>query len=137
RRFFDGLKPTDYLAIMAYVERTPEAQAALDEIRRAVRAHYGVATTSGYGPRFLHSTGQFHKGGPPSGHFLQITAEPALDLPIPGEVYTFGTLIRAQALGDLEALARRNYPVLRLHVTGDVGRGLQTIAQAARQAAGE
>lgn len=134
RRFFDDLRPGNYLAIMAYVERTPPAQAALDQIRDAVRDRYGVATTSGYGPRFLHSAGQFHKGGPAEGHFLQITAEPALDVQIPGEVYSFGTLIRAQAQGDLEALARRGYPVLRLHLTGDVNRGLQAIARAARQA---
>jgi len=76
-----------------------------------------VATTLGFGPRFLHSTGQLHKGGPPSGVFLQITAEPRRDLPIPGWEETFGTLVAAQALGDLESLQRRGRRALRLHFT--------------------
>lgn len=136
RPFVADLRPGDYLAIMAYLARTAGSEAALDEIRVAVRDRLGVATTAGYGPRFLHSTGQFHKGGPATGHFLQITAEPATDLPVPGEVYTFGTLLRAQALGDLEALARRGYPVLRLHLTGDPVAGLRRIAAAVREAVG-
>ncbi len=94
----------DYLAIMAYIPQSPEIDAALDGLRRRVMGKYGIATTMGYGPRFLHSTGQLHKGGPDSGLFLQITAEHIIDLDIPGTPLTFGVLADAQALGDLQAL---------------------------------
>ena len=97
-------KEGDYLAIMAYVRQTPEVDQALDALRRKVTERHGIATTMGYGPRFLHSTGQLHKGGPGSGVFLQLTAEHEQDLGIPGTPYTFGVLADAQALGDLQAL---------------------------------
>ncbi len=97
-------KRGDYLAIMAYVRQTPEVDQALDALRRKVTERHGIATTMGYGPRFLHSTGQLHKGGPGSGLFLQLTTEHAQDLAIPGASYTFGVLADAQALGDLQAL---------------------------------
>ena len=96
--------PGDYLAIMAYVTQSPEVEQALDDLRRRVTEKYGIATTMGYGPRFLHSTGQLHKGGPASGLFLQITAEHAQTLLIAGTPYSFGVLSNAQALGDLQAL---------------------------------
>jgi len=89
---------------MAYVMQSPEVEQALDDLRRRVTEKYGIATTMGYGPRFLHSTGQLHKGGPASGLFLQITAEHAQTLPIAGTPYSFGVLSDAQALGDLRAL---------------------------------
>jgi len=93
-------------------------ETALQELRKAIRTQTGLATTVGFGPRFLHSTGQLHKGGPSSGLFLQITADPEGDLLIPGGKVTFGTLERAQALGDLEALLRRNRRAIRIHLTG-------------------
>ena len=113
----------DYFAILAYVPPDPETEAALQRMRVMVRDALGVATTLGFGPRFLHSTGQLHKGGPEAGAFLQITADPSKDLPIPGWPESFGTLIAAQALGDLTSLQRRGRRVLRLHLA-EVGDGL-------------
>ncbi|HVH11146.1 MAG TPA: hypothetical protein VM736_15235, partial [Gemmatimonadales bacterium] len=113
-RFFAGIKPGGYLALMAYVAPTSENDRRLAAIRLALRDRLKVATTLGYGPRFLHSTGQFHKGGPPVGHFLQITERAAEDLAIPGEPFTFGELIAAQAEGDLLALRQRGRPAIRV-----------------------
>ena len=96
--------PGDYLVIMAYIRQTPQVDQALDDLRCKVTARHGIATTMGYGPRFLHSTGQLHKGGPGSGLFLQLTGEHAHDLTIPGAPYTFGVLADGQAVGDLRAL---------------------------------
>ena len=93
-----------YLAIMAYLRQTPEMDEALAELRREVGEHYHIATILGYGPRFLHSTGQLYKGGQNTGLFLQLTANHAKDLPIPGKPYTFGIVADAQALGDFQAL---------------------------------
>ena len=89
---------------MAYIRQTPEVDQALDALRRRVTERHGIATTMGYGPRFLHSTGQLHKGGPGSGLFLQLTAEHAHDVAIPNAPYTFGVLADGQAVGDLQAL---------------------------------
>jgi len=89
---------------------------ALTELRLVVREKTGCATTVGFGPRFLHSTGQLHKGGPDTGLFLQITADPVMDVDIPGQKLSFGTLERCQALGDYEALAARDRRILRLHL---------------------
>ena len=100
----------DYLAITAYIRQTLETDQALTDLRRIITDHHGIATTLGYGPRFLHSTGQVHKGGPDSGIFLQLTTDHPIDIPVPGESYTFGMLVDAQALGDLrvfQALGRR------------------------------
>jgi len=116
----------DYFAILAYVPPDPGVAERLQRIRQRVRDATGAATTLGFGPRFLHSTGQLHKGGPDSGVFLQITAEPAKDLPIPGWEETFGTLIAAQALGDLASLQRRGRRALRLHLD-DLGAGLSRL----------
>ena len=104
-RFLGEIKPGDYLAIMAYLPPTPENDRRLAAIRLRLRDRLKVATTLGYGPRFLHSTGQLHKGGPPVGHFLQITERSKEDLPIPGESFGFARLEAAQAEGDLLALA--------------------------------
>jgi transaldolase / glucose-6-phosphate isomerase len=106
----------DYVGILAYLP--PEAPIAerLQRIRGRIRDALGVATTLGFGPRFLHSTGQLHKGGPDGGVFLQVTDDPAKDLPIPGWEESFGTLVAAQALGDLTALQRHGRRVLRLHL---------------------
>jgi transaldolase / glucose-6-phosphate isomerase len=119
---FDGLGPLleqvgagDYVAILAYLDRTPETEKAIERARLAIRDRYHVATTTGFGPRFLHSTGQLHKGGPNSGVFIQLVdTERSKDLAIPGESYTFGTLIDAQALGDLRSLRRRGRRVARI-----------------------
>ena len=109
--------PGDYVAILAYLDRTSETEAAVEQARMAIRDRYKVATTTGFGPRFLHSTGQLHKGGANNGVFIQITdgARPK-DLPIPGQEFTFGTLIDAQALGDLRSLRSRGRRVARVRL---------------------
>jgi len=116
--FLAGIRPGDYLAIMAYLPPTPENDARLARIRSRLRDRLRVATTFGYGPRFLHSTGQLHKGGPPRGHFLQITERSKAHLPIPGEPFTFGRLEVAQAEGDLLALRARGRPAIRIDDLG-------------------
>ena len=108
----------DYLAIMAYVRERPEMDAALDLLRKKV-AEQGTPATAGYGPRVLHSTGQLHKGGPDSGLFLQIMARHDVDLPVPGEEYSFGTLARAQAAGDLAALHEAGRRVISVEMDSD------------------
>ena len=110
----DAAEKGKYLAIMAYVNQTPEVDRALGELRRKVVERHQIATTLGYGPRLLHSTGQLHKGGPDTGLFLQITASHDKDLPIPGQPYTFGVVADAQALGDLEALQSLGRHVTRI-----------------------
>jgi transaldolase/glucose-6-phosphate isomerase len=110
-------KGRNYVAINAYLPRNAANAAVLTELRLAIREKTGCATTVGFGPRFLHSTGQLHKGGPDSGLYLQITTEPAIDLEIPGQNMRFGVLERCQALGDYEALAARKRRILRLHLT--------------------
>ncbi len=122
----------DYFAITAYVPPTEATDAAFGDIRSAVRDAADAATTLGYGPRFLHSTGQLHKGGPPQGVFLQVTMADEPDLPIPGRPYTFGQLKRAQAIGDFESLAKHGRPVLRVHLGRDVGPGVAALVQAVR-----
>jgi len=113
-RFLGAIRPGDYLAMMAYLPPTPANDRRLAVARRKLRDRLKVATTVGYGPRFLHSTGQLHKGGPPIGHFLQITERAEPDVPIPGEAYTFGQLEMAQAEGDLRALRGRGRPAVRI-----------------------
>jgi len=120
-------EPGDYMAIQAYLAPSIETTAALQEIRRMLGIQQGAATTLGYGPRFLHSTGQLHKGGPSTGRFLQIVDDPERDVPVPETDYTFGKLIRAQALGDYGALMQRNRQVLRIDLRDDVVGGLAQI----------
>ena len=98
------VRPHDYIAIQAYLPPSPETDEALLRARVALRDHHRVATTTGYGPRYLHSTGQLHKGGANNGVFLQVVSDDPVDLPIPDQPFTFGTLEKAQALGDLESL---------------------------------
>ena len=124
----------DYVAINAYLERTPAVHEALQHIRAAVRDAKRVSTTLGYGPRFLHSTGQLHKGGPDSGIFFQITADQKEDLDIPDEPYSFGTLVAAQALGDMKSLCTRDRRVIRIHLGRDVEAGLRRILKAVEEA---
>ncbi len=123
------VKPGDYFAVNAYVEMDDANDKELQALRLAVRDAKKVATTLGYGPRFLHSTGQLHKGGPNTGVFLQVTCDDAEDLPIPGQKYTFGVLKQAQALGDFQVLAERGRRVLRVHVGDDVPAGLAKLRQ--------
>lgn len=118
------LGPGDYLAMNAFVEMSPSHDAELQALRRLVRDRWKVATTLGYGPRFLHSTGQLHKGGPPSGVFLEVTADDAEPVPIPGRRWDFGVLARAQARGDFDVLAARGRRLLRVHLGPDVRAGL-------------
>ena len=114
------------------VEKKISARSPVDARITAIRealAATGCATTAGYGPRFLHSTGQLHKGGPPTGVFLQLTSDHPVDRAIPGWPYTFGRLISAQAAGDASVLAEHGRPVLRLHLT-DVDAGLSALREA-------
>jgi glucose-6-phosphate isomerase len=117
---------TGYVAVMAYLDRTAFPQ--LEDVRRTLAVRTKRPVTFGWGPRFLHSTGQFHKGGPPVGVYIQITGEPADDLPVPEREYTFGTLIAAQSAGDAQVLADHGRPVLRLHVT-DLSAGLPVVLE--------
>jgi hypothetical protein len=118
--FLSQARAGDYLALMAYVEPTSEHTELLQSIRTRLRDATRLATTLGYGPRFLHSTGQLHKGGPNNGLFIQVTAEDAEDLPIPGEPYGFSVLKHAQALGDLCSLQNKGRHVIRIHLGKDV-----------------
>ncbi|MDP6301769.1 MAG: glucose-6-phosphate isomerase [SAR202 cluster bacterium] len=110
----ESLAPGDYVAIMTYVTQAPELDLALDGLRTAIVERYGVATTLGYGPRFLHSTGQLHKGGPNSGVFVQLTSDHTPDTQVPGMTLTFGVLVDAQALGDLLALQAAKRRTVRI-----------------------
>jgi transaldolase/glucose-6-phosphate isomerase len=129
-------RPGDYVALLAYVEMTAAHEAALQAIRTRIRNRSRVATCLGFGPRFLHSTGQAYKGGPNTGLFLQITCDDALDLPVPGQRYTFGVVKAAQARGDLGVLAERGRRALRVHLGPDVTAGLRTLERAIEQAVG-
>ena len=126
-----GIQSGDYISLQAYLAPTPESTAALQEIRRILGDRSQAATTLGYGPRFLHSTGQLHKGGPNTGVFLQLVDEPGEDLTVPGTDYTFGALIEAQARGDFKALRQRGRRVLRVNLGKDVAVGLKRLAEVA------
>jgi len=123
------VRPGDYVAILAYIAPDPEHDSALNAIRLAIRDKYRVATTVGYGPRYLHSTGQLHKGGPNTGVFLEIVGDDVNDIKIPGQPFSFGVLKQAQALGDFQALRNHGRRVLRVQVR-DVAQGLVKIGQA-------
>jgi len=124
------VEPGGYLAVMAYLDRSGEAPVA--QLRRYLAGATTAPVTFGWGPRFLHSTGQYHKGGPQNGSFLQITGAVAEDLPVPGRPYTFGMLQAAQAAGDRQALARRGRPVVRLHLR-ERADGLAQLLETARR----
>ena len=130
------LRPGDYLALLAYVEMSDVHARPLQRIRHAVRGAYGVATAVGFGPRFLHSTGQAYKGGPDSGVFIQITCDDVADLPVPGRRYTFGVVKAAQARGDYQVLSDRGRRLLRLQLAGDVAAGLNRVADLVEGACG-
>jgi transaldolase/glucose-6-phosphate isomerase len=129
-RWLDGAAPGGYLAIQAYLAPTDATADALAAFRRELAARTRLAVTAGWGPRFLHSTGQLHKGGPDTGRFLQLLDRPAADLPVPGRDYTFGRLIHAQAAGDAAALAGEQRPLLRLDLGTDPAAALRSLAEA-------
>jgi transaldolase/glucose-6-phosphate isomerase len=131
---FKRVNAGDYCALLAYVERNTRHTEALQDIRVRIRDRKRVATCLGFGPRFLHSTGQAYKGGPNTGVFLQITCDDANDLQVPGQKYTFGTAKAAEARGDFEVLVERGRRVLRVHLGGHVAAGLTALTQAIRQA---
>jgi transaldolase / glucose-6-phosphate isomerase len=126
----DRLRPGDYFALLAYLEMNEANERTLQAIRHAVRDTRHVATCLEFGPRFLHSTGQAYKGGPNTGVFLQITCDDAVDLPVPGQGYTFGVVKAAQAAGDFQVLAERGRRLLRVHLGRDVGEGLAVLQRA-------
>jgi transaldolase/glucose-6-phosphate isomerase len=122
-------RPGDYVALLAYLHATPARFERLERLRQALRAQTHLATTLGIGPRFLHSTGQLHKGGPNTGLFIQLVAEEGAELPIPGERYGFGALRDAQAIGDYEVLAKRERRVVRVHLGADADRALERLTE--------
>jgi glucose-6-phosphate isomerase len=124
------IHPGDYFASLAYLPMFPQHEAAIQAFRHKVRDAKHVATCLGFGPRFLHSTGQDYKGGPNTGVFLQITSDHAVDLPIPDQKYSFGIVIDAQAAGDMAVLQSRGRRVLRVHLGQDVASGLKTLSAA-------
>ncbi len=128
------VRSADYVALLAYIERNSSHIEALQAPRLAVRDKRHVATCAEFGPRFLHSTGQAYKGGPDSGVFLQITADDARDLPVPGQKASFGVIKAAQARGDFDVLTERGRRALRVHLKGDLEAGLKTLGSAIRQA---
>jgi glucose-6-phosphate isomerase len=132
-----ALKPNGYVSIQAYVAQTPQRDAALRGLRTLLRDRTRRATTVGYGPRFLHSTGQLHKGGAPIGWFLQLVAEHPDDRAIPGKEYTFGQLIDAQAIGDARTLGDHSLPVLRVNLGPDPEKGLAALERAVAAALAE
>jgi transaldolase / glucose-6-phosphate isomerase len=136
RAHLDRLGEGDYFAVLAYLEMNASNETALQSIRHMVRDKRRVATCLGFGPRFLHSTGQAYKGGPASGVFLQLTCRDAVDLAVPGRSYTFGVVKAAQARGDFEVLVERGRRALRVHVDGDLVDGLARVRAAVKKAVG-
>jgi len=129
KALFDQLRPGGYVGFLAYIERSDAHEATLSAMRTAVRDARRVATVAGFGPRFLHSTGQAYKGGPAGGVFIEITRTAEPDLAIPGHRASFGTVQLAQAIGDLDVLAERRRGWLRIHIEGDVDDGLEAIGR--------
>ncbi len=124
----DNIEPNDYFALLAFIEMTAEHESLLQSLREKVLESHRVATCLGFGPRFLHSTGQAYKGGANNGVFLQITSDDSVDLPVPGQKYTFGVVKAAQARGDFQVLIDRGRRVLRIHIGANVETGLQRLS---------
>ncbi len=131
---FARIMPNNYCALLAYVEHNDRHTAALQDMRTLIRDRKQVATCLGFGPRFLHSTGQAYKGGPNTGVFLQITCDDAADIDVPGHKYSFGVVKAAQARGDFQVLAERDRRVLRVHLGADIDAGLTALKEAVRKA---
>ncbi len=134
QEFLDQAKPGDYVALQAYLTENEANDQALQTIRLRLRDHLHLATTLGYGPRFLHSTGQLHKGGPNTGLFIQLTCQEDVDVPIPNSSYTFGVLKQAQALGDLQALRKHGRRAIRIDLGKNAVRGLAELDEALQSA---
>jgi len=132
--FVQQIGAGDYFAVLGYIEMDDAHEAALQSIRHTIRDSKKVATCLGFGPRFLHSTGQAYKGGPNSGVFLQITCDDAHDLPVPQQTFTFGIVKAAQARGDFQVLSDRGRRALRVHLGADVAAGLKTLQEAIEKA---
>jgi len=127
-KFFKLIEPVDYISFLAYFLQTTERNKYLQQIRNSLSKKYKSATTVGYGPRYLHSTGQLHKGGSNSGVYILLTSDSNLKLPIPGSGYEFATLQRAQALGDFRSLNNKQRRVIRIHISGDLDKGLKNLS---------
>jgi transaldolase/glucose-6-phosphate isomerase len=136
RSHLNRLGAGDYFALLAFIQMNDEHEQSLQKIRHAVRDNRRVATCLGFGPRFLHSTGQAYKGGPNSGVFLQVTCDDAADLPVPGQKYTFGVVKAAQARGDFQVLVERGRRALRVHLGKDLKSGLAKLQAVVNQALG-
>src|SRR5437762_1333397 len=134
RAHLSRLKARDYFALLAYIEMAAPHEVALQKMRHTIRGQWHVATCLGFGPRFLHSTGQAYKGGPNTGVFLQVTCDDAEDLPVPDQKYTFGVVKAAQARGDFQVLADRGRRALRVHLGRDLKSGLGALLKAVQQA---
>jgi hypothetical protein len=126
-KFLKLAQPSDYISLLTYFLQTQERDKYLQQLRNNMGKKYKSATTIGYGPRYLHSTGQLHKGGPNSGLYILITSDSNLKLPIPDSGYDFATLQHAQALGDFRALNNKKRRVLRIHISGELENGLKTL----------
>jgi glucose-6-phosphate isomerase len=126
-KFLNELKQNDYIAINAFIPMTGVNEETLQNFRLKLRNKYKTATTLGFGPRFLHSTGQLHKGGANNGYFIEITSDIDFDIDVPGQGYSYGVLVNAQAIGDLNALKSKNRKVIRINVAGDLTEGLKSI----------
>jgi transaldolase / glucose-6-phosphate isomerase len=129
-----SIKPGDYVALTEYFVESPERDKRIAAIRETIGRELHVATTTGYGPRFLHSTGQLHKGGPATGVFMQLTGGGHADVPIPNEKFTFGVLVRAQAIGDFQSLASRKRRAVSINLGDDVDAGLDALAKTVNEA---
>jgi glucose-6-phosphate isomerase len=136
RAHLNRISAGDYFALLAYIQMNGAHEEKLQALRHAVRDAKKVATCLGFGPRFLHSTGQAYKGGPNTGVFLQVTCDDAVDLPVPGQKYTFGVVKAAQARGDFQVLAERNRRALRVHLSKDLEKGLAALQSVVKQALG-
>jgi len=134
RAHLNRLHGGDYFAVLGYIQMNEAHESQLQAIRHAVRDKKHVATCLGFGPRFLHSTGQAYKGGPNSGVFLQITCDDAADIPVPEQKYTFGIVKAAQARGDFQVLVERDRRALRVHLPADLASGLKRLQDAVQQA---
>jgi glucose-6-phosphate isomerase len=129
RALLSDAGPSHYIALLGYLPYSEALEAAMAELRNVLRAATGAAITYGYGPRYLHSTGQLHKGGPPAGRFLQLISDPEGDLDIPGAGFSFGTLIAAQAAGDLETLGGLGLPAERVKLEGDLPAAVRSLTE--------
>lgn len=132
--FFTRLRPSDYIALLSFLPRTPALDGAMAGLRRRLGERLGRATMLGFGPRYLHSTGQLYKGGPDAGLFLLFTGDEPEDLPIPGEPFSFGVLKHAQALGDFQAMQERGRRILRIHLRGHLDQTMGALTRALESA---